>query len=93
MRNQKSFLWMLGFSTALMTVGSAAFAKDVTLAFVVTNFQNVAEVSQANGFKAQGEKLGAKVILMDSKGSVEKQSNAIDDAIAQKVERHRRDRS
>ncbi|MBY5392863.1 sugar ABC transporter substrate-binding protein [Rhizobium leguminosarum] len=86
MRNRTGFLTVLGLSTALMSVGPGAYAKDVTLAFVVTNFQNVAEVSQADGFKAEGEKLGAKVVLMDSKGSVEKQSNAIDDAIAQKVD-------
>lgn len=73
-------------ATALSFACIPAQAKDVTLAFVVTNFQNVAEVSQADGFKKEGEKLGAKVLLMDSKGSVEKQSNAIDDAIAQKVD-------
>jgi ribose transport system substrate-binding protein len=86
MRKQKRFLGILGLSTAVMTIAGGAYAKDVTLALVVTNFQNVAEVSQAEGFKAQGEKLGAKVMLLDSKGSVEKQSNAIDDAIAQKVD-------
>jgi ribose transport system substrate-binding protein len=86
MRNINSLAAVFSLTTAFSAIESSALAKDVTLAFVVTNFQNVAEVSMADGFRKEGEKLGAKVILIDSKGSVEKQANGIEDAIAQDVD-------
>jgi ribose transport system substrate-binding protein len=77
----------LAITAASMLFGASAFAQDdLTFAIIVTNFQNVAEVSDVEGFKAAAEKLGVKVIEMDSKGSVERQANAIDDAIAQGVD-------
>lgn len=85
MKALKVLLRTLSVAAATSVAVGSAKANDVTLAFVVTNFQNVAEVSMADGFKKKGEELGAKVMLMDSRGSVEKQANAIDDALAQKV--------
>jgi ribose transport system substrate-binding protein len=78
---------VLAVATALTIGAGGAFAQEDkgALAMIVTNFQNVAEVSMAEGFKAKAEALGYKVVQMDSKGSVEKQANAIDDAIAQGV--------
>ena len=64
---------------------SMAHASEITLGFVVTNHQNPAEVSMAEGFKREGEKVGARVVILDAKGSVEKMSNAVDDLIGQKV--------
>lgn len=83
---KKGLVGALGISIAAALSAGSAFAADKgTLAMIVTNFQNVAEVSMAEGFKKKGEELGYSVIEMDSKGSVEKQSNAVDDAIAQHV--------
>jgi ribose transport system substrate-binding protein len=77
---------MLALSSAVALIGTAAFAKDVTLAFVTTNQQNPAEVSMTAGFKEEAEKLGAKVLVLDARGSVEKMTNAVDDLIGQKVD-------
>ncbi|WP_244626886.1 sugar ABC transporter substrate-binding protein [Microvirga tunisiensis] len=74
------------FPATLMLAGTAAHSKDITIAFVTTNQQNPAEVSMTKGFKEEGEKLGAKVLILDARGSVEKMSNAVDDLIAQKVD-------
>ncbi|REF73292.1 sugar ABC transporter substrate-binding protein [Paracoccus versutus] len=74
----------LGVTTSLVIAGTAAQA-DGTVAVIVTNFQNVAEVSMAEGFSTKAKELGYDVVEMDSKGSVERQANAIDDAIAQGV--------
>lgn len=76
---------VLTVSAALMLASTAAYAKDITLAFVTTNQQNPAEVSMTSGFKEEGEKLGAKVLILDARGSVEKMTNAVDDLIAQGV--------
>lgn len=81
---KRSSLGWMAAATLAAGVGMAN-AKDLTLGFIVTNNQNPAEVSMAQGFKQQGEKLGARVVILDAKGSVEKMSNAVDDLIAQKV--------
>jgi ribose transport system substrate-binding protein len=72
---------------ALIAVSYSAtiYAKDVTLGFIATNQQNPAEVSQIKGFKKTAEALGAKVVILDAKGSVEKMSDDVDDLIAQRV--------
>jgi ribose transport system substrate-binding protein len=72
-------------SLLVMFNGATVYAKDITLGFVATNQQNPAEVSQIKGFKKTAESLGAKVVILDAKGSVEKMSNAVDDLIAQRV--------
>lgn len=60
-------------------------AKEVRLAFIMTNEQNPAEIAMAEGFKREAEKLNAEVQVVSAKGSVEKMGNAIDDMIAQGV--------
>lgn len=65
--------------------GTAVYAKDVTLGFIATNQQNPAEVSMIKGFTKTAKALGAKVVVLDAKGSVEKMSDDVDDLIAQKA--------
>ena len=75
------------FAALMLTLDvTAAHAKDVTLAFIATNQQNPAEVSMIKGFKRTAEALGAKAVVLDAKGSVEKMSDAVDDLITQKVD-------
>ena len=85
MRNWMKRVSAVGGSAAVIFAAGAVHAKDVTLAFIATNQQNPAEVSMIKGFQQEASKLGAKVLVLDAKGSVEKMSNAIDDLIAQKV--------
>jgi ribose transport system substrate-binding protein len=72
-------------TTALGPAGAATAQDKGRLAMIVTNFQNVAEVSMSEGFKTKAAELGYGVVEMDSKGSVERQANSVDDAIAQGV--------
>jgi ribose transport system substrate-binding protein len=71
---------------AMALVAGAAGAKDITLAYVAASMQYPYNVAVANGFQAAAKELGAKAIVLDPKGSVERQGNAIDDLIAQKVD-------
>lgn len=84
MNNLRKISRTLGLTAGLVTAGAAAQA-DNTVAVIVTNFQNVAEVSMAEGFSTKAKELGYNVVEMDSKGSVERQANAVEDAIAQGV--------
>ncbi|WP_226553868.1 sugar ABC transporter substrate-binding protein [Celeribacter naphthalenivorans] len=86
MKTVKTVKHTLALSTALASVAGLAHAEDVTIALIVTNFQNVAEVSMAEGFKTKGEELGATVLTMDAKGSIERQANAIQDVLSQGVD-------
>ena len=78
-------LAIIAACSAVAMTATRVIAADVNLAFIITNEQNPAEVGMAQGFKDQGEKLGAKVQIISAKGSVEKQTNAVDDMISQKV--------
>jgi ribose transport system substrate-binding protein len=86
MRNNLKKLGAAGLFAALtITYQAQTYAKDVTLGLIVTNQQNPAEVSQIEGFKKSAQALGAKALILDARGSVEKMSNAVDDLIAQQV--------
>ena len=85
MRTTVNGAGVFGVATALMLASTAVHAKDITLAFIVTNQQNPAEVSMMKGFQEEGEKQGAKVMILDARGSAEKMANAVDDMIAQQV--------
>jgi len=77
---------VLGLAGALLAFAGTTSAKDITLAFVADNMQYPYDVSVAKGFQDAAKELGAKTLILDPKGSVEKQGNAIDDLITQKVE-------
>jgi ribose transport system substrate-binding protein len=75
----------LAFTAVLALASTAAQAKAITLAFINTNQQNPAEVAMSKGFQQAGQAEGAKVLVLDAKGSVEDMSNAVQDMIAQHV--------
>src|SRR5258708_31896199 len=67
-------------------LASAATAEDITLGIVAANMQYPFNAAAVKGFQEEAKKLGAKTVVLDGKGSVEKQGNAIDDLISQKVD-------
>ena len=81
MRNTINMLSAVS-GVAMAWAGTAAFAEDVKLAFIITNPQNPAEVSMSAGFQQKAAELGATAQVFSADGSVEKMSNDIDDAIA-----------
>ena len=81
-----NMLAVVGLAGAFSAFAGAAQAKDVTLGFVAANMQYPYNAAVAKGFQQGAKELGAKTLLLDPKGSVEKQGNAIDDLITQKVD-------
>lgn len=77
---------MASIAGALALLGGAASAKDVTLGFVAASMQYPYDHAIAKSFQEAAKELGAKAIVLDPKGSVEKQGNSIDDLITQKVD-------
>ena len=71
-------------ATALMA-GTAA-ANDTTFGLIVNNMAFPYNVVLAEGFSNGAAEKGAKVILLDSKLSMETQANQIDDLLLQKVD-------
>lgn len=73
---------------AALFVGGAAGgaqAQDLTFGYVANNLLYPYVVATQKGFEDEAAKVGVKTIVLDARGSVEKQSNAIDDLLAQKV--------
>jgi ribose transport system substrate-binding protein len=68
---------------ALSTYGITCNA--VTFGYVAAGLQYPYNVAVAKGFQDAAKKEGVEVIVLDAKTSVERQSNAIDDLIAQNV--------
>lgn len=76
--------------TALVTTlafsANAVGAKEITLAYVADSMQYPYDVALGKGFQGECKKLGCKAIVLDARASVERQGNAVDDLIAQKVD-------
>jgi ribose transport system substrate-binding protein len=68
-----------------MALSGGAFAKDIVLAVMPAGMDTFG-IAEARGFKQEAETLGARAIVVDSKWSVEKMANGIDDLIAQHVD-------
>jgi len=77
---------MAAVVVGLSLCSTAVVAKDVTLGFVAAGMQYPFNVAVARGFQAEAKSLGVKSVVLDPKGSVEKQGNAIDDLISQKAD-------
>ena len=73
-------------AAALAMATGAATAKDVTIAYVANSMQYPYDAALGKGFQEECKKLGCKAIVIDPRSSVERQGNAIDDLIAQKVD-------
>lgn len=71
---------------ALSVLGGAAVAKDITLAYVANSMQYPYDAALAKGFQEECKKLGCKALVIDPRASVERQGNAIEDLISQKVD-------
>ena len=82
----RQLIKQLGALCAGATTACMACAKDVTLAYVAASMKYPYNVAVAKGFQDAAKELGAKTLVLDPQGSVEKQGNAIDDLIAQKVD-------
>src|SRR4051794_17616007 len=77
---------LIGVAGVLALVTDAAMAKDITLGYVAAGMQYPFNVAAAKGFEAAAKAAGVKTIVLDAKTSVERQGNAVDDLIAQKVD-------
>lgn len=62
-----------------------ATAEQLSFGLITNNMAFPYNVALADGFKAKADEKGAKVILFDSKMSMETQANQIDDLLLQKV--------
>jgi len=65
---------------------SAANAKELTFGYVPASLEYPYNVSTAKGFEEAAAAAGVKTVVLDPRGSVEKQGNALDDLLAQKVD-------
>lgn len=74
------------FALAASVVATNAIAKDLTFGIVASDIQYPFEVAEVRGFENEAKKLGVKTIVLDAKGSVQKEANAIDDLITRKVD-------
>src|SRR5689334_16186303 len=77
---------MAGASIALTVMAGSAMAKEITIAIVAANMEYPFNAAEVRGFQEQAKELGVKSIVLDPKGSVEKQGNAVDDLITRKVD-------
>lgn len=83
MRNLK--LGSIAALAALLCTG-ATHAKDLTFGYIPASMEYPYNVMTAKGFEEAAKAAGVKTVVIDPRGSVEKQGNGIDDLIAQKVD-------
>src|SRR5690242_12014081 len=77
---------LVGLAAATVVSSSAAFAKDLTFGYVAGSLKYPYNVATAEGFEQAAAEAGAKAIVLDPQGEVERQGNAIDDLLAQGVD-------
>ena len=77
---------LIGLAGALAFVTDVAVAKEITLGYVAAGMQYPFNVAGAKGFEAAAKAAGVRTVILDAKTSVERQGNAVDDLIAQKVD-------
>lgn len=63
-----------------------AIAADLTFGYIPGNLGHPYNVATAKGFESAAKAAGVKSVIIDPRGSVEKQGNAIDDMLAQGVD-------
>ena len=79
-------VFTVGLASTFAFSVDAAMAKDLTLGYVAGSLEYPYNVATAKGFKDEAKKAGVKTIVLDPRGSVERQANSIDDLIAQGVD-------
>src|SRR3989338_1982858 len=72
-------------AATLLSAG-AAYAEELTFGYVPASLEYPYNVQTAEGFKEAAAKAGVAVVVLDPRGSVEKQGNAIDDLLTQNVD-------
>ena len=73
--------------SAFLVMGAAGTqGQQLTFGYVPNNLLYPYVVATQKGFTEEAAKAGVKTIVLDPRGSVEKQANAIDDLLAQKVD-------
>ena len=79
---------VLGVAAAalLCSLADTASAKQITVGYVAAGLQYPFNVAVAKGFEDAAKAAGVKAIVLDPKTSVERQANAIDDLVSQKVD-------
>jgi ribose transport system substrate-binding protein len=75
-----------GVVSALALTAGPALSKDLVFGILPNSMAFPYDVVLADGFKEKAAEKGVKVILLDSKLSMEAQANEIDDLIGQKVD-------
>ncbi|WP_321807020.1 sugar ABC transporter substrate-binding protein [Burkholderia sp. BCC1993] len=86
MKSQWKYLGLAGMAGALALSAQLAGAKELTVGYVAAGMQYPFNVAAARGFEAAAKEAGVKSVVLDAKTSVERQGNAVDDLIAQKVD-------
>lgn len=86
MRSLVKIISALGFASISAFLSHSAAAKEITLGYVVASLEYPYNVATKRGFEDEAKKAGVKAIVLDPRGSVEAESNAIDDLIAQGVD-------
>ncbi len=89
-RNTAAAVLAGGAILALLTGCSAASSASTPAAQIVIGLSNQTmavtfPVGLAKGAQAEADKLGVKLVVLDSKGDVQKQGSDIQDLVAQKV--------
>ncbi|RUX42738.1 sugar ABC transporter substrate-binding protein, partial [Mesorhizobium sp. M4A.F.Ca.ET.050.02.1.1] len=77
---------LLAASAAALLWAAPSHAKELTFGYVPASLEYPYNVSTAEGFKEAAAAAGVKTVVLDPRGSVEKQGNALDDLITQKVD-------
>ena len=77
---------ILAGAAILACAAGPSMATDITMAYAAASMQYPFNVAVAKGFQEVAKELGAKTVVLDPRGSVERQGNAIDDLIAQKLD-------
>lgn len=79
-------LTVAGLAGTLSFVAATVDAKEITFGYVAAGMQFPFNVAVVKGFQAAAKEVGVKTIILDGKTSVERQGNAIDDLVTQKVD-------
>ena len=79
-------LALTGLAGTLALSAGPASAKDITLGYVVASLEYPYNVATRRGFEDAAKEMGVKTVILDPRGSIEKQGNAIDDLISQRVD-------
>ncbi|KQQ85652.1 sugar ABC transporter substrate-binding protein [Aureimonas sp. Leaf324] len=73
-------------AASTVSMSGAAFSKDLTFGYVPASLEYPYNVMTAQGFEKAAKEAGVKTVVLDPRGSVEKQGNALDDLINQQVD-------